>query len=79
MALVAMVGGAILIGIISAPIWSFVILAVVTDNAIVALSVSFVGVFYSMLIFYFGTKYTARTFMSREQEIYLALKPRQHD
>jgi len=79
MAVVAMVVGAIMIGIISSPIWSFVILAVVTDNAIVALSVSFVGVFYSMLIFYFGTKYTARTFMSREQEIYLALKPRQHD
>jgi hypothetical protein len=40
---------------------------VLAPNTTAALIVSVIGVGYGALVFYFGTKYTARTFMSRER------------
>ena len=47
------------------------------SKATPALVVSLVSVVYGALVFHFGTRGTARFFMSREPEIYQALKPRQ--
>jgi hypothetical protein len=76
-AMVAMVLSVFAVGVVVSPVGLLLVAAAIGGKTTPAIVVSIVSVFYGALVFYFGTKGVARTFMSREPDIYQALKPKQ--
>ena len=79
MAVVAMFSGLIVASIVSSPVWILMVVSVIAENETAALLTGAAGLVYGAFIYYIGTRQAAKFFMSRESQIYLALKPRQHD
>lgn len=76
-AMVALLLSVLAVGVVISPVGLLLVAAVIGGKTTPAVVVSVVSVAYGALVFYFGTKGVARTFMSREPDIYQALKPRQ--
>lgn len=77
--LLALLVSVFAIGVVMSPVGLPLVAAVIAGKTTPAVVLSLVSVVYGALVFHFGTRGVARTFMSREPEIYEALKPRQEN